>query len=60
MPDGLTLSQLKSDNSFETLHIRSILKLDDFLKMNTNGLLYAHKYYEKERHNTNSINKWST
>lgn len=52
MPDGMTLSQLKSDNSFETLHIRSILKLDDFLKMNTNGLLYVHKYYEKERHNT--------
>lgn len=52
MPKGMTISQLKSDKSIETQHIRSIFKLDDFLKSNTNGLLYANKYYETERHNT--------
>ena len=52
MPEGMTLSKLKNDKSFETQHIRSIFKLDEFLKTNTNGLYYAQKYYEKERHNT--------
>ena len=52
MPRGMTISQLKSDNSDETQHIRSIFKLDKFLKANTNGLLYAQKYYETEGHNT--------
>lgn len=52
MPGGMTLSQLTKDRSFETQHIRSIFKLDEFLKTNTNGLLYAQKYYEAERHNT--------
>lgn len=52
MPIGMTISQVKKDNSYETQHIRSIFKLDEFLKANTNGLLYAQKYYEKERHNT--------
>ncbi|MBN8706360.1 MAG: alpha/beta hydrolase [Bacteroidetes bacterium] len=52
MPRGMTLSQVKNDNSFETQHIRSIFKLDEFLKENTNGLLYAQKYYETDGHNT--------
>ena len=52
MPRGMTLSQIKNDHSFETQHIRSIFKLDEFLKANTNGLLYAQKYYETEGHNT--------
>lgn len=52
MPQGLALSQLKNDTTFETQHIRSIFKLNDFLKSNRNGLSYAHKYYETERHNT--------
>lgn len=52
MPKGMTVSQLKTDNTTETQHIRSIFKLDNFLKTNTNGLLYAQKYYETERHNT--------
>lgn len=51
IPRGMTISQIKNDNSFETQHIRSIFKLDEFLKANTNGLLYAQKYYENERHN---------
>ncbi len=52
MPGGMILSQLKNDKSNETQHIRSIFKLDEFLKSNTNGLLYAQKYYETERHST--------
>lgn len=52
MPKGMTLSQLKNDESTETQHIRSIFKLNEFLKANTNGLYYAQKYYETERHNT--------
>lgn len=52
MPRGMTLSQLKNDNSFETQHIRSIFRLDEFLKANTNGLLYTQKYYETDGHNT--------
>ncbi|MCC6411820.1 MAG: alpha/beta hydrolase [Saprospiraceae bacterium] len=52
MPTGMNLSQLKNDKSNETQHIRSIIRLDEYLKTNNNGLLYAQKYYEKERHNT--------
>lgn len=52
MPKGMGLEKLKSDISNETQHIRSILKLNEFLKANKSGLLYAQKYYETERHNT--------
>ncbi len=52
LPKGMEFSQLKNDKSFETQHIRSIFKLDEFLKANTNGLIYGSKYYENETHNT--------
>lgn len=52
LPKGMEFSQLKNDKSFETQHIRSIFKLDQFLKANTNGLIYSSKYYENETHNT--------
>lgn len=52
MPKGMAISRLKNDKSFETQHIRSIFKLDEFLNSNTNGLRYASKYYDKESHNT--------
>lgn len=52
MPKGMTISQLKKDNSNETQHMRPIFKLNDYLKINTNGLRYGQKYYEKEGHNT--------
>lgn len=55
LPKGVELSQLKSDKSFETQHIRSIFKIDEFLKANTNGLIYGSKYYENETHNTVSL-----
>jgi uncharacterized protein len=51
MPKGMTLSELEKDNSTETQHIRSIFKLDKFIKNNpTTGLKYFHKYYENENH----------
>lgn len=52
MPKGMSLSRLKNDNSIETQHIRSIFRLDAFLKATTNGLRYAQKYYATEGHNT--------
>ncbi|WP_445749871.1 alpha/beta hydrolase-fold protein [Polaribacter sp.] len=52
LPKGMELSQLKNDKSIETQHIRSIFKLDEFLKTNTNGLIYGSKYYANETHNT--------
>lgn len=52
MPVGMTITQLKNDNSPETQHIRSIFRFDEFLKTNTNGLNYANKFYEAEGHNT--------
>lgn len=52
LPKEVEFSQLKNDKSFETQHIRSIFKLDEFLKVNTNGLIYSSKYYENETHNT--------
>jgi predicted alpha/beta superfamily hydrolase len=52
LPKGVKLSQLSTDKSFETQHIRSIFKLDRFLKNNGSGLVYASKFYESERHNT--------
>ncbi len=52
MPKGMILTQLKKRNDNETQHIRSILKLNDFLVKSNNGLKFAHKYYENERHNT--------
>lgn len=52
LPPGVSLSKLKNDASAETQHIRSIFRLDKFLKGNTTGLLYAQQYYEKEKHNT--------
>ena len=51
MPKGMTLSGLLKDHSDETQHIRSIFKLDKFLKGHlSTGLKYSSKYYEKESH----------
>jgi predicted alpha/beta superfamily hydrolase len=52
LPKGMEFSQFKNDKSFETQHMRSIFKLDEFLKANINGLIYGSKYYENETHNT--------
>ena len=51
MPKGMTLANLEKDESAETQHIRSIFKLDNFIKGNSNtGLKYLLKYYENESH----------
>ena len=51
MPVGMTLANLGKDKSAETQHIRSIFKLDNFIKGNSNtGLKYLLKYYENESH----------
>ena len=39
MPKGMSLSALENDHSFETQHIRSIFKLDKFMKNNSNRRL---------------------
>ena len=51
MPRGMTLAKLGKDKSPETQHIRSIFKLDSFIKRNSKtGLKYLLKYYENESH----------
>ena len=52
MPAGMNLSQLTTDRSPETQHIRSIRRLDSFLRTYPHGVVYEQRYYEKERHNT--------
>ena len=52
LPVGVHLSQVRKDQSAETRHLRSILRLDDFLKKNAAALYYADKFYDRERHNT--------
>jgi predicted alpha/beta superfamily hydrolase len=51
MPKGMTLAGLGMDGSAETVHLRSIFKLNDFLKGNSGTeLKYMLKYYEHESH----------
>ena len=51
MPQGMTLTKMEKDTSFDTRHIRSIFELDKFLKMNSgNGLKYASRYYSDDSH----------
>ncbi len=51
MPKGMDLAKLDKDRSAETQHIRSIFKLDNFIKGHSNtGLKYSLKYYENESH----------
>jgi len=51
MAEGMTLQKMKKDTSTDTRHIRSIFKMDEFIKSNTqNGLKYASKYYGDDDH----------
>ena len=53
MPKGMNISKVKNDNTAETQHIRSILKLDKFLSGNANPRLkYSSKYYENDNHSS--------
>lgn len=50
LPNGLKFSQVKNDKSAETQHMRSILKLDKYLKNNIKNLEYKSNYYDTETH----------
>jgi predicted alpha/beta superfamily hydrolase len=51
MAEGMTLQKMKKDTSADTRHIRSIFKMDEFIKSNLqNGLKYASKYYGDDDH----------
>lgn len=52
MPKGVTIGQLKANKTPETQHIRSIFKLDQFLRSTKTGLTYNQAFYTNERHNT--------
>lgn len=51
LAEGITLNNAKKDTGADTRHIRSIFKLDEFLKANLqNGLRYASRYYGDDNH----------
>jgi len=51
METGINLNDIVNDTTSKTLHIRSILEMDKFIKtQNPQGLNYASKYYENDDH----------
>lgn len=52
LPKGMKITQLKNNKSVETQHIRSIFKLNYYLRKNIKELTFKSKYYENETHNT--------
>jgi predicted alpha/beta superfamily hydrolase len=51
LEDGMDIKKVQKDNSEETKHIRSILKLQAaFEKNKQNGLIYQGKYYADDTH----------
>jgi predicted alpha/beta superfamily hydrolase len=51
MPVGMDTARVRKDTSNNTLHIRSILRLGDYLKKNkANGLRFGYKYYAHDTH----------
>lgn len=52
LPKEKKITKLKNDKNPDTKHIRSIFKLDSFLKSNSKDLAYHSKYYENETHNS--------
>lgn len=52
LPEGYNFSKVKMDRSAATLHIRSIVKLDELLQKHLPGMKYAKKYYENDNHNS--------
>ena len=48
---GMDISQVLADTTDETMHMRSILKLQSYFENNKqNGLKYKGKYYEEDTH----------
>jgi len=53
MPAGMDTARLRKDTSNATIHIRSILRLKDDLKINkANGLRFDYKYYAHDTHSS--------
>lgn len=52
LPEGMSIDQLETDKSYETQHLRSIIKFTNFLKSNESALIHSEKYYENELHNS--------
>ncbi len=51
MEKGMDVSRVVNDTTSMTMHIRSILEMDKFIKnQNPSGLQYASKYYENDNH----------
>ncbi len=51
METGMHINDVVNDTTDGTLHIRSILEMDKFIKtQNLQGLNYASKYYENDSH----------
>ena len=51
METGMNINDVVNDTTAGTLHIRSILEMDKFIKtQNLQGLNYASKYYENDSH----------
>jgi predicted alpha/beta superfamily hydrolase len=52
LPKQMSLSAVIKDTSIATQHIRSILKLDNYLKKYKMGLQYHQQYFANENHNS--------
>lgn len=51
MDKGMNVNKVVSDTTRSSIHIRSILEMDKFIKsQNPKGLKYASKYYENDTH----------
>lgn len=49
--DDIKINKIQADTSFDTKHLRSILKMQGYLEKNKqNGLRYKGKYYENDSH----------
>jgi predicted alpha/beta superfamily hydrolase len=51
MSEGMDTVKVRNDTSANSIHIRSILTLSDYLKANqSNGLNWSYKYYNDDNH----------
>jgi hypothetical protein len=49
--DDININNIHADTTFDTKHLRSILKMQDYLEKNKqNGLKYKGKYYDNDSH----------
>lgn len=56
MSGGMNIMSVRTDTSFETAHIRSILDMNDYIKSREgNGLRYRSKFYENDDHGSTPL-----